>query len=99
MNPIGLFIIAAGVFSIVGAWADWDWFMNNYKARFMIKAFGRTGARIFYVVLGLVITVLGILIAVGMIEDNSQSVGPDLSVEPTVAQIQVLPQGGCANIL
>jgi hypothetical protein len=53
----------AGLFTIAGAIFNWDWFMNDYRARFFVKIFGRDGARIFYVILGLVIIVLGVFVA------------------------------------
>ena len=62
MNPVGLIFVAAGVFSICGAAFDWDWFINSRKARFFVATFGRTGARILYALLGIVITILGALI-------------------------------------
>lgn len=70
MNPIGLFIVAAGLFAIAGAAFDWDLFMNNRKARLFVATLGRTGARIFYALLGLGITVLGALITAGIIQDT-----------------------------
>lgn len=48
-----IFGFLGGIFSIVGAVADWDWFMNNSRARIFVQLFGRMGARIFYIVLGL----------------------------------------------
>lgn len=68
MNLAGLFIVAAGIFSIAGAALDWDWFINSRKARLLVSLFGRNGARIFYGLLGAVITVLGLLITLGVIE-------------------------------
>lgn len=56
-----IIIIACGIFSICGAVCDWDWFMNNYKAKPLVTIFGRNGARIFYGILGAVIIVLGIV--------------------------------------
>ena len=46
-------LLFAGLFSIGGAVSDWDWFMNNSRARFFVQVFGRNGARVFYVLLGL----------------------------------------------
>ena len=71
MIPAGLIIVAAGVFSICGAIFDWDWFINSRKARFFVSILGRTGARIFYGVLGVGIVVLGGLLAAGVIEQNN----------------------------
>ena len=69
MNPIGLILVAGGLFSICGAAFDWDFFINSRKARFFVTIFGRTGARIFYGLLGLAIVVLGVLITVGVLKD------------------------------
>jgi len=68
MNPAGLILMAAGVFSIAGAALDWDFFINSRKARLFVSLFGRNGARIFYGLLGTVITVIGLLITLGVIE-------------------------------
>lgn len=70
MNPIGLLIAAAGLFSAAGGILDWEWFMNHHKARFMTNILTRTGARIFYILLGLGLVVLGVLIAMGIIKDS-----------------------------
>ena len=47
-----LFVVLAGLFTIVCAAGDYDWFMNHRKARLFVGIFGRNGARAFYVVLG-----------------------------------------------
>ena len=64
----GLLLVAAGIFSICGAVFDWDWFMNNRRARFFVSIFGRNGARVFYIVLGMLLIVFGILLASGSIQ-------------------------------
>ena len=69
MNPVGLLIVAAGIFSICGAAFDWDFFIHSRKARFFVSTFGRTGARVFYAVLGLGIVILGALITTGVLKD------------------------------
>ena len=69
MNPIGLVLVAGGIFSICGAVFDWEFFINSRKARFFVAIFGRTGARVFYGILGLVIVVFGSLIALGILKD------------------------------
>jgi len=50
----GLVILLAGLFSIVCAAFDFDWFMNNHRASLFVKLFKRNGARVFYIVLGIV---------------------------------------------
>ncbi len=53
-NSLLAFLVAgAGGYSIVAAALDWDFFMNSRRARLFVKMFGRNGARIFYVILGL----------------------------------------------
>ncbi len=67
MNPVGLLLIAAGLFTITGAYFDWEWYMNSRKARFMVTILSRNGARIFYGILGLVVVIIG---ALGWINGN-----------------------------
>jgi hypothetical protein len=49
---IGVFCIAAGAFSILGAAMGWSWFLGARKARLFVALLGRTGARCFYGLLG-----------------------------------------------
>ncbi|MFT7676385.1 MAG: hypothetical protein ACI8QC_000356 [Planctomycetota bacterium] len=63
-------LIASGIFAISGAAFDWDWFINHRKAQSFVKLFGRTGARIFYGILGAAIVVTGVLLATGIIQDS-----------------------------
>lgn len=53
--------LAVGIFSLCGAIYDWDFFMNDYKAQFFVKLFGRNGARIFYGALGGFIILMSLL--------------------------------------
>lgn len=71
MNPVGLFLVAAGLFSICGAAFDWDWFINSRKAQLFVALFGRNGARIFYGILGTVIVIMGALVTLGVIRNSS----------------------------
>ena len=71
MNWIGMVLVAAGLFAIIGAVLDWDWYMNHRKARRISAILGRNGARIFYVIFGLGMSVLGVLITLGIIKNNS----------------------------
>lgn len=64
---VGLFMVAAGAFSLAGAAFDWDFFMNSYRAQFFVAIFGRTGARVFYGILGTAFVVLGLAFATGWI--------------------------------
>lgn len=67
-NYIGLILIAVGVFSLAGGIFNWDWFMNQRKSKIIVKIFKRTGARIFYSVLGSVIAVIGLLVLTGAVK-------------------------------
>ena len=53
--------ILAGVFSFCGGYFGWGFFVNNYKFKGFQKIFGEHGARIFYMILGIVIIVLSII--------------------------------------
>lgn len=53
-------LLLGGLFSIAGAVFDWDFFFNNSKARVFVRLLGRTGARIFYGILGIAIIIIGI---------------------------------------
>jgi hypothetical protein len=64
---LGLMFVGAGIFSVCGAAFDWDWFIDSSKARFFVPIFGRTGARIFYAILGIVLAVIGALMALGLV--------------------------------
>ena len=39
---------------------NYDWFIEHSKASIFLKLFGRTGTRIFYVILGILIIVCAI---------------------------------------
>jgi hypothetical protein len=61
MNFVGGFlIIALGLFIFGGGYYQWPWFMNNSRARFVATILSRTGARIFYMALGVFIAGLGV---------------------------------------
>lgn len=55
-----LFLIGAGVFTVIGAIQDWDWFMNHRRAWIFVKLLGRKGARIFYMISGSAIALYGL---------------------------------------
>lgn len=56
-----ILIILVGLFSILGGILNWYWFMNNWRARFFVNTFGRNGARLFYIGLGIFLVVLGVI--------------------------------------
>ena len=51
-GALGLFLVVAGLFSVVGAVFDWSWFMSARRARLLVTVLTRTGARVFYALLG-----------------------------------------------
>jgi len=69
MDPVGLILAAAGVFAICGAVFDWSFFIDNYRAKFLLFALGRKGTRIFYVCLGLFVLIGGVLMALGLLPE------------------------------
>lgn len=70
MNPLGLLLVAVGLFAICGAALNLEWFMNHRKARFVRNVFGGFGARIFYGLLGTGLVTLGVLVAIGVIQQR-----------------------------
>ncbi|MFK7768456.1 MAG: immunity 17 family protein [Mariniblastus sp.] len=66
-NWLGPLLILSGLFSIAGAALDWNWFMNNSKAWLFTKLFGRNGARVCYILLGLILVAMGIGLVFGLI--------------------------------
>ena len=67
---MGWALAACGVFAICGAGFDWEWFMNHRKAQFFVRLLGRTGTRVFYGLLGTALVVLGVLMALGFIQES-----------------------------
>ena len=49
----GALLVGSGMFSMLGAVCNWEWFFNDCRARLFVRCFGREGARIFYFLLGL----------------------------------------------
>ncbi len=73
MNPGGIIIALAGVFGICGAVCNWDLFFNSRKAKGIVGVFGRTGARVFYGLLGLAMSVLGVLVILDVVDISQLS--------------------------
>lgn len=48
-----IILMLVGAFTIGASLANWEFFFTNRKAKFFVNLFGRTGARIFYALLGL----------------------------------------------
>lgn len=56
---ISWLVVFCGLFALAGAIADSYWFFNQRRARFWVDRLGRSGARCFYSILGIAVTVLG----------------------------------------
>ena len=63
MNPVGLILIAVGLLSFAGGLFNWNWFMNTSRARALVRSIRPVGARVFYIVLGLIVIVFGVFLA------------------------------------
>lgn len=65
MEPADYFIlavfIALGLFSLIAALFNFDWYFNTSGASIFVHKFGRGGARIFYALLGLALIACGLL--------------------------------------
>lgn len=55
----GLFVLA-GIISILAAVLNWDWFFNARNSQVIVRNVGRSRARLFYGVLGLILVGMGI---------------------------------------
>ncbi|MCH4887442.1 hypothetical protein EZV73_07660 [Acidaminobacter sp. JC074] len=48
-----LFFLGVGFLCMMASILDWDWWFENRKIGYLVKAIGRRGAGIFYFLLGL----------------------------------------------
>jgi C4-dicarboxylate transporter len=62
MDAVNVIFIIAGLFSVICALMDFEWFMNHRRARLLVKLLSRNGARAFYVILGLILAVAGFMV-------------------------------------
>ena len=69
---VSLACVIAGLFCCVCAGLNFDFFMNHRKAYFIVKIFGRSGARIFYVLIGLAFIAVGIGFYTGAIPQQGE---------------------------
>lgn len=73
MNKEVLFyvMLALGILILFAAITNWEWYFKQRRAQVMIKLMGRTGARIFYALLGLLFSGFGWMVLSGRIDINS----------------------------
>lgn len=57
-----LIITVTGPCIVFCAAMDYDWFMKNYKAAIFVTLFGRDGARVVYIFLGLMMFFMGLFL-------------------------------------
>lgn len=64
MEELGLmaFALAVGGFTFFCSFKDFDWFMNNRRAKIFVMILSRNGARWFYMTLGAVFIFAGIAV-------------------------------------
>lgn len=57
-----ILVFGGGIFSILASVLNLNFFFENRRAKIFVTIFGRTGARVFYIILGIFIIVLGLKI-------------------------------------
>lgn len=67
MNITHFILIALGFFLIAAGALDWRWFMEFGNQRRMTELLGRNGARLFTIVIGVIIAGLGVAGLLGML--------------------------------
>ncbi|TAJ13478.1 hypothetical protein DMA11_08675 [Marinilabiliaceae bacterium JC017] len=61
-------MMAFGVFILLVALTNWEWFFSLKKAKWLSEKTGRTGARVIYGILALIFIVFGWLVLNGIIQ-------------------------------
>ena len=54
--------IGGGIFCIWASVTEQEWFFYHWRARPIVKLFGMNGAKIFYIVLGILLIVMSLFI-------------------------------------
>jgi hypothetical protein len=71
LMPVG--IIGAGLFSIVCSVKEYPFFWQNRRARTIVLILGNSGAKVFYVTLGIALVAIGLGIATGYVPADAGS--------------------------
>lgn len=58
---LGIMFTALGLFSLVAAICNFDWYFQTSGATTFVNRLGRMGARIFYALLGIALMVCGVV--------------------------------------
>ena len=61
---IGIVLFCLGLFSIFCSAMNFDWFFEHRKAAKFVEIFGRSGTRVFYIVLGVLMIFFAIIMFV-----------------------------------
>ena len=61
---INLIIALLGLFCIFCAFMNYDWFFEHYRTKPLVWLFSRTGARLFYAILGLIALFIAITLRI-----------------------------------
>ncbi len=64
---IQILLVAFGLFSILGAYFEWNFFYNNKVWR-IIRLIGRSGAKIFYILIGAILFMIAFLDMIHIID-------------------------------
>ncbi len=67
MNILAVVVVAFGVFAMIAAIQDWDFFLNARRAGLFVQLFGRRGARVVYFLLGAVLMLAGLAMSFGTV--------------------------------
>ncbi len=70
---IPLLVVGAGLFSIVCTIKEYPFFWEHRRAKLMVRILGRTGAKVFYLTLGVALVVIGMGILTGWLPPDSAS--------------------------
>ncbi len=65
---LGLLFAAFGALILVAMLMDWDWIFRMRRMGFLVGILTRTGVRILYSLIALVMIICGVLVAMGVIE-------------------------------
>ncbi len=65
---IQILLIAFGLFSILGAYFEWKFIYNSKKVQKIIKSIGRSGTKIFCIVIGAILFIIALLDMVHIID-------------------------------
>jgi predicted phage tail protein len=60
-NIAGVLFIIGGIIQILAVTRKWNWFVNHYRVIKIYKLLGEKRGNIFYIVLGLVIIIFGMI--------------------------------------